>query len=359
MNRRVTLADIAKEAGYHPTTISMALRNHPRLPESTTKKIKELADKMGYRPDPALGALVAYRRNASPKQQAAPLAYVTYWDSEWGWKKTPTHRSFYEGAVQRATELGYKVDHFWLGQPGLSHDRINEILLNRGIRGLIVASHMPGSDREPALEWNKFSAVKIDFVPTNLHVHTISNDQRAIVQLAFQKALDAGYRRIGFVLPDWYDSYVNHAWSAGFLTSQLKAPEQDRIPLKLFKTEPGKPGVPVSEFEQWRHKHQPEVIISYSEFVKSAFETLQICTPEDFAYIDICPESKAGEHAGVFNNCLRVGELAVEILAGQLQQNQIGLPDYPTVTKVEGTWIEGTSLPQKSLEANLLSTSRA
>ncbi len=348
MERRITLADIAKKAGYHPTTISMALRNHPRLPAATTKKIQDLAKEMGYQPDPALGALVAYRRNASPKQQAAPLAYLTYWDTEWGWKATQTHLSFYEGAIARAKELGYKIDHFWLGQPGVTHQRINEILLNRGIRGLIVASHMPGADLEPTLNWEKFSSVKIDFVPTNLHVHTISNDQRAIVQLAFRKAINAGYRRIGFVLPHWYDSYVNHAWSAGFLASQLQVPEEDRIPLKLFDTKPGShSGVPVTEFEQWRLKHKPEVIISYSEFVKAAFEMLQIQTPNDFAYIDICPETKDGQHAGVFNNCTRVGELAVEILAGQLQQNQIGLPDYPTVTKVEGTWIEGESLPKK------------
>ncbi len=350
MNRRITLADIAKRAGYHPTTISMALRNHPRLPEATTKKIKDLAKEMGYQPDPALGALVAYRRNASPKQQAAPLAYVTNWDTEWGWKSTTTHLSFYEGATERAKELGYKIDHFWLGQPGVSHQRINEILLNRGIRGLIIASHMPGSDEEPSLDWSKFSSVKIDFVPTQLHVHTISNDQRAIVQLAFSKALKAGYKRIGFVLPHWYDSYVNHAWSAGFLASQLQIPEEDRIPLKFFHTPPNGPaGVPVTEFEQWRLKHQPEVVISYSEFVKSTFEMLQIQTPDDFAYIDICPETKDGDHAGVFNNCTRVGELAVEILAGQLQQNQIGLPRYPTVTKVEGTWIKGDSLPKREL----------
>lgn len=347
MNRRITLADIAKKAGYHPTTISMALRNHPRLPEATTKKIQELAKEMGYQPDPALGALVAYRRNSSPKQQAAPLAYVTKWDTEWGWKGTHTHLSFYEGAVERATQLGYKIDHFWLNQPGLSHERINEILLNRGIRGLIIASHMPGSDEEPNLDWSRFSSVKIDFVPTRLHVHTISNDQRAIVQLAFRKALKAGYKRIGFVIPRWYDSYVNHAWSAGFLTSQLQVPEEHRIPLKFFDTDPeAAPGVPVTEFEQWRLKHRPEVIISYSEFVKSTFDILQIQTPDDFAFIDICPKGKHGKHAGVFNNCTRVGELAVEILAGQLQQNQIGLPDYPTVTKVEGTWIEGESLPQ-------------
>ena len=36
--RRVTLADIAKQANVHVTTVSLALRNHPRLPEKTDQK---------------------------------------------------------------------------------------------------------------------------------------------------------------------------------------------------------------------------------------------------------------------------------------------------------------------------------
>ncbi|MBK1877786.1 LacI family DNA-binding transcriptional regulator [Pelagicoccus mobilis] len=357
MDKRITLADIAKKAGYHPTTISMALRNHPRLPASTTEKIKALAEEMGYRPDPALGALVAYRRNTSPKQQAAPLAYLTNWHNEFGWKNSTPHRNFYEGALSRAKQLGYKIDHFWLGEPGLSHERINDILQARGIRGLIIASHQIGVDREPRIQWDQFSSVKIDFFPTSLHVHTISNDQRAIIQLAFRKALDAGYKRIGFVIPRWWDTYVNYAWSAGFLASQLLVPEEDRIPIKIFDTEPdAEIGMPVTEFETWRNEHKPDVIISYNEFVQHAFKLLQIQTPEDFAYIDVCPESKDNDHAGVYNNCERVGELSVEILAGQLQRNQVGLPNYPTVTKVEGTWIDGPSLPTSKLEATLSDT---
>lgn len=348
MDKRITLADIAKKAGYHPTTISMALRNHPRLPADTTEKIQALAKEMGYRPDPALGALVAYRRNSSPKQQAAPLAYVTYWDSEWGWKQSATHQNFHSGAIKRAEELGYKIDHFWLGNPQLSHQRINEILLARGIRGLIIASHMPGSDREPALDWDKFSSVKIDFFPTTLHVHTISNDQRAIMQLAFKKALDAGYRRIGCIMPHWWDSYVNNAWSAGFLTSQLQIPEEDRVPIKIYDISiNGHTGIPLPDFRKWNDAHRPDVIISIPEFVRIAFETLQLRIPEDIAFIDICPEKADGQSAGVYHNCERVGELAIEILAGQLQQNQIGRPQYPTITKVEGTWIDGPTLPQK------------
>ena len=60
--RRVTLADIAKRADVHVTTVSLAMRNHPRLPEETRKRIQALAEEMGYRPDPMMRALVACSR---------------------------------------------------------------------------------------------------------------------------------------------------------------------------------------------------------------------------------------------------------------------------------------------------------
>ena len=41
--RRVTLAVVAAKAGVHVTTVSMALRNDTRLPESTRTRLQKLA----------------------------------------------------------------------------------------------------------------------------------------------------------------------------------------------------------------------------------------------------------------------------------------------------------------------------
>ena len=42
-NNRITLKDIALKASVHPTTVSMALRNHPELPEATRVRLQGLA----------------------------------------------------------------------------------------------------------------------------------------------------------------------------------------------------------------------------------------------------------------------------------------------------------------------------
>ena len=63
----------------HVTTVSLALRNHPRLPQDTRERIQKMAERLGYRPDPFLQALVAYRGKTilSAEQIEDVVAYLT------------------------------------------------------------------------------------------------------------------------------------------------------------------------------------------------------------------------------------------------------------------------------------------
>ena len=47
--RTVSIRDMARLSGYSPSTVSMALRDHPAIKESTKDKIKAIANKHGYR----------------------------------------------------------------------------------------------------------------------------------------------------------------------------------------------------------------------------------------------------------------------------------------------------------------------
>lgn len=47
----ITIRDIAKKAGVSASTASRALNNNSRISEATIKKVKKIADEMGYLPD--------------------------------------------------------------------------------------------------------------------------------------------------------------------------------------------------------------------------------------------------------------------------------------------------------------------
>lgn len=349
MNGRVTQADIARRAGVHSTTVSLALRNHPSLPTETRQRLQALADEMGYRPDPDLRALMIYRQRVRSKKTDTTLAYVTNWGTRWGWKSFPAHAQFYDGASAKASDLGYRLDHFWLGEPGLTCQRLSDILVARGITGVVIASHVPGTGEALDFDWPRLSAVKIDFFPASPELHSVTNDQSMAVRVAMRRAIDAGYRRIGLVIPEWCDDFVDQAFSAGYLVEQQRLDPADRIPILSYSRPndrlDGTGLVPLAAFREWYHHHRPEALISWDPFVRPRLAELGLSVPRDLAYADIFLEAIDGQVAGVRQNCRRVGELAVEILAGQLQQHIFGIPPYPTTSLVEGTWFDGATLP--------------
>ncbi len=356
-HRRVTLANIALEAKVHVTTVSLALRNHPRLPLKTRNRIQALAVRLGYRPDPFLRALVAYRGKTMTRRNPPTLAYVTNWDTRLGWQKVTAHPEFYAGAKAKAQELGFNLEHFWLRERGLSHTRLSTILETRAINGLIVASHMREVDVALHFDWSRFSAVKIDYLPHQPELHNVTNNQCSVIRLAMQRVIGLGYRRVGFVMHRGWDHSVDHLWTAGFLCEQANLPADERIPILLFpEAEPvaawmGESSsdvmVPLGAFQRWYKKYAPEVIISKGSFVQSCLAEMKLKVPRDVALVDVFLSDVSGKTAGVRQNHETVGELAVEILAGQLHHNKFGIPEIPTTTYVEGTWFNGASCPIK------------
>jgi len=351
----VTLADVARKAGVHPTSVSMALRNHPDLPVATRERLQAMAKAMGYVPDPNLSALVAYRTRNSTSGNSRPLAYITNWGTREGWKETPAHSQFFIGATEKARELGYHLDHFWLGEPGYTAQRLSQILYARGINGLIFASQLHDSEKVLGFDWAKFCSVKIDYSPRNPPIHNISNDQRSIMQTAMQKVRAAGYTRPALITTRRFDELVRQGWSAGFLVEQQWLPSADRIPI-FHTTEPDLNTAEGQqflhgEFGAWYQRYRPDVILSYHPFALPLVEGLNLSIPGDVAYVELFLQDTSGKFAGVRENCIRVGEVAVEFLAGQLQQNRVGIPAFPMATLVEGTWFDGASLPPRTVLA--------
>jgi LacI family transcriptional regulator len=91
-------------------------------------------------------------------------------------------------------------------------------------------------------------------------------------------------------------------------------------------------------------------LISKEQFVQPLLAELGLAMPRDIAFAEIFLDPD-GQTAGVRHNCERVGELAVEILDGQLQHHPHGVPSFPTTTLVEGTWFDGKSLPLRNIQS--------
>src|SRR5690606_8011398 len=109
----ITLKDVARDAGVHVTTVSLALRNSPQLPSATRERIRAIAVRLGYRPDPHLAALCVYRQTLRPPGFQATLAWVTNHSTQDGWQRVSQFFEYYAGARERANQLGYALENLW------------------------------------------------------------------------------------------------------------------------------------------------------------------------------------------------------------------------------------------------------
>src|SRR5689334_21426219 len=58
-----TLRDVAEAAGVHPATVSKALNNSPDVSAATVARIRKIATRLGYSPNPNARTLKTSRSN--------------------------------------------------------------------------------------------------------------------------------------------------------------------------------------------------------------------------------------------------------------------------------------------------------
>src|SRR4051812_30070874 len=112
---RPTMQDVARAAGVHQTTVSLALRNDPRLPEATRARLQEIATRVGYAPDPMLSALNSYRASKGRAKTAIVIAFIANFRDRRELAASYPHRLLFEGARARAEVMGYRLEAFYVG----------------------------------------------------------------------------------------------------------------------------------------------------------------------------------------------------------------------------------------------------
>src|SRR4051794_37238614 len=71
MSRAPNMQRVAEAAGVSKSSVSLALRDDPRLAPETRRRVQEIASRMGYRKNPIVASLMAQLRvSHTPKFQA-------------------------------------------------------------------------------------------------------------------------------------------------------------------------------------------------------------------------------------------------------------------------------------------------
>lgn len=337
-----SMQDVAKIAGVHQTTVSLALRHHPRIPIETRTRIEAVAQKLGYRIHPFVSTLMQARRAMRPVKDVATLGWITAWPTRHGWRAPENPiPDFMPGAIVRAAELGYRIEDFWLTEPGMTPHRMNNILRARNISGLIVGRLPPGL-RVLDLEWNPFAAVSIGVSLESPRLSHVAENHFHTGKLAFQSCAALGYRRLGLALPQQLYARVQERFLGGFLAEQHAHRSLARLP-PLITEQPDEPA-----FRSWLKKNKPDVIICMNvEWALPWLKRLGLRVPEDIGVAGLAVERTDGSHAGVALAPGRIGAMAVDMLVGMLYRNERGLPAEEHEILYRQRWIQGATIRQQ------------
>jgi LacI family transcriptional regulator len=285
----------------------------------------------------------SYRHERSTGQYRATLAWVTNFPTRSGWRAEEIYWEYYLGARARAQQLGFLLQEFWLREEGMTPARASQILVARGIDGLVIAPQ-PTPAESLDLEWGRFSAVVIGYSLAAPSLHMICPNQYRSMKLAMEQLLARGYRRIGLTMLRASDERVDHNWLAGYLVVQERLAVRDRVPAQFLAR------WSESEFAAWLQRHRPDAVISKCAEALPALRRLGYRLPQDLGAAFITRVAPGREASGVNERPLEVGAAAVDYVAGMLHQFERGVPPLPRRLLIDGVWIEGRTVRARAGE---------
>jgi LacI family transcriptional regulator len=332
----VTVRDIAAATRLHHTTVSLGLRNSPRLRPETLELIQKTADRLGYAPDPMLSALNAYRQSKRRPHYQATIGWINNWPVREELLTISTFRHYYEGVCDRSRQLGYAVEEFWMHNPGMTPERMTGILKARNIQGLLMPPQ-PHAHMISPMEYENFSAVAFGYSIQPPILNVVTNHHFHSMNLIISNLLERGYRRIGLnVWKDW-DEKVENAWVGGLKLAHWKHPHLVPIP-------PCGEKMDGENLAQWLKKHKPDVVVSHDE-IANDLRAMGYSIPRDIGFASLDKRDPTDkEISGLNENSFYIGQKAVDVLVGLLHRCERGIPAIPTRLLVESTWENGKTL---------------
>jgi len=332
-----TMQDVAEAAGVHRTTVSLALRDSPRLPAATRAQVQAVAKRLGYRPNPLVAALMTARVSRRKGTFQGTLAFLSNDRKRpTDWAKNPkSYGRVFRGALERAKARGYELLPFWLGEADLSGAAFARTLLDRNIHGVLIAPHS-GADHHIDLDWAHLSVVELGYNLVTPQFNRVVHDYFGAMQGVCRAAHERGFRRIGFLLPEKAVSKTRYLWRAAFVDFQQSLPVAARLPIHA------PPILSQTEVDAWLAQAKPEaVIVGGRQYPCPPHDPHAFRLPARLPVFNLDCVRRGGPDIGIFQDWPAMGALSVDLLISQLHRDEVGVPAQPYTVLVNGHWQGG------------------
>ena len=306
--KRASITDLAEQLNISVSTVSRALNAHSSISKTTTKRVVELANKLGYQPNNMAAGL----RRGRSKMLGVIVPHI---DGNF-------FSQVVKGIEAAASKAGYHV-LICQSNETVEHERENlETLMNAQVDGILV------SLARTTREFKHFEKVRkrdipLVFFDRILEGHDVSAvviDDRAGGHRATKHLLDQGYRRIAhFGGPQHLNIYKHRRQGYEDALREQDLPvEADLLVICDMKIEDGVAGMQ----QLLALPQRPDAIFSASDFTLiGALDVLKeqgLRVPEDVGLVGFSNElfSRLTEPklTSVDQHCELMGQTATRLL---------------------------------------------
>lgn len=326
------MKDVAREAGVHQTTVSLALRNHSGLPKSTCERIQKIARDLGYRTDPVLSALGAYRQSTKEQPTEQVIAWIINIEDPKRLSGYHVHKQLLEGAELRAKELGYKLETFWYRHDYKDSQVLSDTLKSRNIQGIILCA-LDAYEEPIELEWDNFSVIKISQVPHHLPFESILSNQIEAVEIAISELKRIGVKRIGVATSEFEERNNRFNFAAGYHAQHRQIAAEDYVAPFYFQHSANYKENVLPSVAEWARENKVEAILSNWNTINQV--ALQLTSEgQTCRFVPLDANEKTQALGGVNQDHCLTGHHAVEMTVGKIMTLRRGFETSPSTTLV-------------------------
>jgi LacI family transcriptional regulator len=333
-HRRVTMSDVASAAHVHKSTVSLALRNQPKLSAATGERIRRIAAELGYRPDPMLDLFNLYRRTLEPPRPLGAIAFVSDLSNPAAFVLSERHEEIFSSAREEAKRLNFTLELFLVGPGQLSPARLSHVLEARGITGILLGALSPAT-HSLDIDWAQFCVVGIESMQLEPRVDNISTDYCHAARLAVRELRQRGKKSVGFVVAQDLGHEIEGQLRAGYLVeSHVQGPTRG-APFCRLEKDGG-----IGALRQWISAQKLDAIVGCGVEVQELKSRIPSRVARRVALASIDIRSAQSKHPCVPALHRDLGRRAIELLIMRLQTNLRGLPANPATTLLPVGWRE-------------------
>jgi DNA-binding LacI/PurR family transcriptional regulator len=353
--RAHTLQDVADACGVTKMTVSRALRGQRGVAPALAEHIRATAEKLGYRANPAVGSVMKFLRKHRASDYRENLAFVWTHPSA---KPQSLLIPWRDHARAHAEHLGYRLDEFFLRAPGMTSQRLREILQARGIRGILFAPDIAPPLPRVSFDVRGFAAVLLGSSLQNRGLARVQFDHFQLTHLALRHVRKAGYRRPALLLSPSFDGRSQGRLRAAYL-AHSPAPVAERA--RLIHVGPLENQNAIAD---WLRQRRADAVLFVEDEPRKLWRSGAFRIPEELGVVSLSKHNDAAGTAGTVQSAEAIGHAAIDLVVAQLQRHEFGRLAFPQKVMLEATWSPGATLPRKagtpaiSRPASRLSTRR-